>query len=131
MKKILVALIVLLFVTSAHAGFLTGAVVGYVVGSDGKREAQPNTTISSKEHDVIVCEKVSISNYPDGCEPHQLCEVPNPDYGKWFGGNNTTIQTWCPTSVDAFIHQQGYTKLFKRGVQFIDRHEYIIMEVGK
>jgi hypothetical protein len=128
--KNLLFMIIIVFSMNAHAGFLTGAVVGYAVGSSNQKSDSPGVMISSDKHDVIACRQTSDQGFPDGCEPDKACTVPNPkkNLGWWDDKN---IVSWCPTTVEEFVKLQGYTKIYKRGVQFIDNRQYIILEVGK
>ena len=47
-----VAALTLVLCSNAHAGFLTGFVVGSVAGSNGQDQ---NTIVASDTHDVIMC----------------------------------------------------------------------------
>lgn len=89
----------------AHAGFLTG----YVIGSMGSSKSQNSGTSSvfSDTHDVIVCRADTSDN--------RQCD-----------GRGSP-----PISPNVYAATVGYKKLYRVGVTFNNGHPYIIMEVSK
>lgn len=88
----------------AHAGFVTGAIVGYVAGSSTKSTAQ-GQIIMSDQHSVIACQTT------DGIK---CSRFPSPDI-----------------SANQFAGSAGYKVIYKKGISFNSDQQYIIMEVGR
>jgi hypothetical protein len=119
MKRILLALLLLTSAT-AHAGFLTGAVVGYAVGSDGKTPPPAASTTIVSDHDTIICKKY---------EDTQYCVVRTPHSSSFQCPYGYSSQQ-CLTP-EQYAGDYGFKTLYKRGVQIIDNELYILMEVSK
>jgi hypothetical protein len=106
--KLIAIMLNLVIINLAHAGFVTGVVVGSVLSSSNKSDTE-QLIITSDKYDVITCcrhdevgMKCSISNYQPSI---------------------TTTQ---------FANQNGYKTVYK--ISYLSRSEkcdIIIMEVGK
>lgn len=119
MNKTLSILSLLFVSCSANAGVghaVAGGVVGYALGHADKTTT--NLLLTSKDHDVIVCKN---SGQGDTCQADQH------DIGAMRNPSSYFI---CYNSVQDYARQAGYSKVYKRSVQFIDGVQYIVLEVG-
>jgi hypothetical protein len=111
MKRILFASLLLL-ATNAHAGFITGMVVGSVLTSSGGTKVNAPSTVLVADHDVIICQKTLRA---------QLC-------GNVYDSKTDRFVDVTPA---LFAGMQGYKTLHKVGAVITERNDYIIMEVSK
>lgn len=124
MKNKLIGCLLLCVAFTAHAGFLTGAVVGYAVGSSSTDNHPPPSTlvISSDTHDVVTCKEVDNQKclvQSDIRNPTK-CEVRPWGFGK--------ILICTPAQYAGLV---GYTKLHKVATSFVNNEPWIVMEVSK
>lgn len=111
MNKLIAALL-LLTATQAHAGFITGMVVGSALTSSGGSKVNAPSTVLVADHDVIICQKTRQA---------QLCGgVYNPKTGRLID-----------VTPALFAGMHGYKTLHKVGAVITQHYDYIIMEVSK
>lgn len=111
MKKLL-AIAVLGVTCSAQAQILPFA-LGVAVSPSGSTKNPPNTSLAliSQEpsRDVIVCLRSGIA------DEKQECEV---EWGVF-------------SSASDYSKKMGYTKIHRKGVAFVDRKSFVVMEVSR
>lgn len=113
MKRIFTALVIAAFAFNAHAGFLTGVVVGHMATSKKTVNYEQGTVLQSDVpgHDVLTCRK-------DSTDP-RYCRT-------FYVGNDLKVLT--PAQYAYFM---GYKTIHKVGAVLQDGYEYYIMEVSK
>ena len=121
MKLKMLALAIGLIVSQeAPAGFLTGAIVGSMLSSDGSKNQQnPAVTIASEANDVITCVQTQSGTLVSLCVVKQTS-----------ANYDTNLQCFCVTP-EEYARRAGYSKLLKVGTQFYDRQVYLLLEVLK
>lgn len=100
----------------AHAGFLTGFVVGRVTAPDGSSSSTTGpATLVTSDHDTIVC----INLYRDGNYTN-LCR------------GDLAKSEWTAFTPNQFAGRLGYKTLYKTAVLVVaDGTVLIVMEVSK
>lgn len=100
----------------AHAGFMTGFVVGRVTAPDGSSSSTTGpATLVTSDHDTIVC----INLYRDG------------NYTNLCRGDMVKSE-WTTLTPNQFAGKLGYRTLYKTAVMVVaDGTVLIVMEVSK
>jgi hypothetical protein len=115
MKKVIYVALALAFALPAHAGFVTGVIVGSAMSDKGKKPPGDSMVVASDTHDVLVC--VRKRDSPGLC--NDVC----------FWDEAKRINR-CLTPAE-YAGRAGYKTLHRVGAAFHDGTSYITMEVSR
>lgn len=106
-------------VGAAHAGFITGAVVGHMMTSSGSTPVEQPMHVASDKHDVIMCKKV---------EDQQLCKAP-----LYLKKTTDGQAEWSrEVTPEQYAGNNGYRTIHRISVGVSPgRVDYIFMEVSR
>jgi hypothetical protein len=123
MMKPFITFSLLVAVLPAHAGFVTGFVVGRATSASGSETALPeaSATVFSDKYDVITCVQ---STQPGRCHNTEMVKRVE---------DKTSIRGWReehPTEAE-YAAARGYKLIHRRGAVIQNGTAWVVMEVSK